>query len=83
VNNLIVVHSQSASSTEIEQAIHEALERRAQLEADRIQVRFDEGTVTLTGHVGTWKEKHAIIEAVNHAPGVQTIKDHLQVAAYI
>lgn len=83
VNNLIVVHPQSASSTEIEQAIHEALERRAQLEADRIQVRFDEGTVILTGHVGTWKEKHAIIEAVSHAPGVQTIKDHLQVAAYI
>ena len=83
VNNLIAVHPQAASPTEIEQAIHEALTRRAQLEAERIQVRLDEGTVTLSGHVGTWKEKLAIIEAVSHAPGIETIKDDMQVAAYL
>jgi osmotically-inducible protein OsmY len=39
--------------------------------------------VTLSGHVGTWKEKLAIIEAVSHAPGVETVQDNMQVAAYI
>lgn len=83
VNNLITVQPQPASSTAIEEAIREALERRAQLEADHIQIRFDNGTVTLIGHVGTWKEKLAIIDAVGHAPGVEMVKVDLQVAGDI
>jgi osmotically-inducible protein OsmY len=83
VNNLIRVRPQAVPSTAIERAVHEALERRAQLEADRINIHIDNGVVTLSGHVGTWKEKLAIIEAVSHAPGVETVKDEIQVAAYI
>lgn len=81
VNNLIVVHPQPASSTAIEEAIYEALARRAQIEADHIQISLDHhGTVTLIGEVGTWKEKLAIIDAVSHAPGVEMVKVDLQVA---
>ena len=83
VNNLIRVHPQAASSTAIEHAVHEALERRAQIEADRIHVHIANGVVTLSGYVGTWKEKLAIIEAVGHALGVETVHDKLQIAAYI
>jgi osmotically-inducible protein OsmY len=78
VNNLITVHPQP--STAIEEAIREALERRAQLEAEHIQIHFDNGTVTLIGNVGTWQEKLAIIDAVGHAPGVDMVKVDLQVA---
>jgi osmotically-inducible protein OsmY len=67
----------------IEEAIHEALERRAQIEADRLQISFDHGTATLIGEVGTWKEKLAIIDAVSHAPGVEMVKVDLQVAGDI
>jgi osmotically-inducible protein OsmY len=51
--------------------------------ANRIQVHTRDGTVTLTGHVGAWKEKLAIIDAVSHAPGVETVEDHLSIAPYV
>lgn len=64
---------------EVKRAIEEALERRAQHEAKRIDVRIEDGRVILTGHVRSWAEKEAILGAVRYAPGVQTVEDRLHI----
>jgi osmotically-inducible protein OsmY len=63
----------------IRRKIEEALERRAEREAERITVGVDDATVTLSGTVRSWPEKQAIMGAVGHAPGVHAVKDQLQI----
>lgn len=57
--------------------IEEALERRAEREAKRINVEVVDSTVTLSGAVRSWAEKRAILGAVSHAPGVRTVEESL------
>jgi osmotically-inducible protein OsmY len=57
--------------------IEEVLERRADRQAGRLWVKADDGEVTLTGAVGSWEEKKAILGAVSHAPGVTGVNDQL------
>jgi osmotically-inducible protein OsmY len=38
-----------------------------------------DGIITLTGHVRTWAEHHAVIGAALMARGVNDIRDELQV----
>lgn len=64
---------------EVRKKIEDALERRAEREAERIQVGVDDGTVTLTGRVRSWLEKDAVVGAVGHAPGVRSVSDKLRV----
>jgi osmotically-inducible protein OsmY len=65
---------------DVKKAIEEALERRAQHEAKRIEVQVEEGRVILRGHVRSWAEKEAVVGAVGHAPGVQTVEDRLHIS---
>jgi osmotically-inducible protein OsmY len=61
-------------------AIEDALERRAEREAKRIQVEVTgAGTVTLTGQVRSWAEKRATLAAARFAPGVRSVEDHLEI----
>lgn len=62
--------------------IEDALERRAEREANRIRVEVDEGEVTLSGPVNSWDEKKAILGIVSHAPGVTAVRDHLIMDLY-
>ena len=57
--------------------IEEALERRAEREAKRINVEVVDSTVTLSGAIRSWAEKRAILGAVSHAPGVRTVEENL------
>jgi osmotically-inducible protein OsmY len=57
--------------------IEEALERRAEREAKRINVEVVDSTVTLSGSVRSWAEKRAILGAVSHAPGVRAVDENL------
>jgi osmotically-inducible protein OsmY len=59
--------------------IEEALERRAEREAEQIGVTVDGGTVTLMGKVHSWLEKDAITGVIGHAPGVRTVNDKLRI----
>ncbi len=63
--------------------IEMVLERRAsheiEREAKRIRVSVTEGNVILTGKVGTFAEKRAILGALSHTPGIRTITDHLRI----
>ncbi len=63
--------------------IEDVLERRAGREAKRIEVRVNEGYVTLTGAVKSWDEKKAILGAVGHLSGVRMIHDHLFIDPFV
>lgn len=79
VSNKVVVATYSVSSESVKLAIEEALARRAEREAERIQVSVADGTVTLTGKVSNWHEKKAILGAAGHAVGVRSVEDHLSI----
>jgi osmotically-inducible protein OsmY len=66
----------------VRKMIEEALERRAQREAEQIGVTIDDGTVTLSGKVHSWLEKDAVVGIVGHAPGVQTVSDKLRISPW-
>jgi osmotically-inducible protein OsmY len=75
----IVVSPNEADPWVVRRAIEDALERQAEREAQRIDVDLHNGTLTLTGRVGSWRERRAIVGAAAHAPGVKRLEDHLSV----
>jgi osmotically-inducible protein OsmY len=77
----ITVTPPKASSLEVRRTIEEALERRAEREAKKIQVDVSDGTVTLTGSVQSWQEKEAVASAARYTPGVRTVNNQLLIAA--
>jgi len=79
VSNRIVVKALHVDPQRIREAIESALERRAEREAHRIRVDFEDGRVTLDGIVHSWAEKEAILGAVGHARGVRAVGDRLSI----
>lgn len=79
VNNRLTVMPVKADPARLRQSIEEALERRAEREAEKIHVSVENGTVTLEGRVRTWPEKKAVLGTVSHAPGVRQLRDRLSV----
>ncbi len=79
ITNLLVVNGPAVAPGELREAIEEALDRRAEREARRIDIDVHDGRVTLTGRVQTWAERQAILGTVAHAPGVRQVENHLQV----
>lgn len=77
VTNKIVVANVGAKAVEVRDMIEKALERRAEREAERIKVEVANGRVTLSGRVRSWAEKRAILGAVAHAPGVNSLEEDL------
>ncbi|MFN0123066.1 MAG: BON domain-containing protein [Blastocatellia bacterium] len=77
----IRVRAVEIKTEEVRQIIEEALERRADRLAGRIQVSLRDGEVGLSGHVRSFAERRAVIGAVSHAPGVRVVNDHLLVQA--
>jgi osmotically-inducible protein OsmY len=81
VTNLIALRSvRPASATEVEHKIKAALERNADVEAERICVTVRNGdTVMLEGNVHTWTERWLAERAAWAVPGVHSVEDHLRV----
>jgi osmotically-inducible protein OsmY len=79
VSNTIVVNVLPVAPAKVREEIEEALERRAEREAKRIQVSVHDGMVTLSGTVRTWPEKRAVIGAARFTPGVYAVEDHLRI----
>jgi osmotically-inducible protein OsmY len=83
LSNNLLVHFGSASTPKKEEdlklLIEEVLERRAEREAERIDVAIHDGTVVLAGRVNSWQEKQAVLGAVSHAQGVKEVRDHLHI----
>jgi osmotically-inducible protein OsmY len=81
VTNTMTVTPSKVSSLDVRTAIEEALERRAEREAKKIQVYVTEGTVRLTGTVQSWQEKEAVASAARFTPGVRSVDNQLRIAA--
>lgn len=82
VNNRLTVTRIKADPNDLRQSIEEALQRRTEREAQRIQVKVENGTVTLEGPVRSWLEKKAVLGTVSHAPGVREVRDRLVVSPW-
>jgi osmotically-inducible protein OsmY len=79
VMNRLAVTGIEISSEDLRIAIEDALERRAEREADRIKIAVHNGTVTLTGRAQSWAERKAIEGTVVGTKGVRHVENHLQV----
>jgi osmotically-inducible protein OsmY len=79
VSNNITLKS-AATPNEIKTKILEALKRSAAVDASHIKVEADEGSVTLTGKVGSWAERDEAVRATWAAPGVNTVEDLITVS---
>jgi osmotically-inducible protein OsmY len=78
LNNQILVVP-SVKPTEVRDAIQQAFERHARLDAGRIQVQAAAGKVTLRGSVHDWAERDEAERAAWSAPGVTAVEDELVV----
>jgi osmotically-inducible protein OsmY len=79
VMNRLTVNAPAVDAEDLRAAIENALERRAEREADRIRIAVDKGHVTLTGRVQSWAERQAIQGTVAGTRGVRQVENHLQV----
>ena len=82
VINLIRVKPPQVSATEVKSGIERALLRAAQVDADRIRVRTEDGHVTLSGTVRTWTEKEEVALAAWRAKGVTEVTNNIQIRPY-
>lgn len=64
----------------VKDVIKRALERSAEIEADRINILTDGGRIVLKGKVRSWAERKEVERAVWATPGVVDVKDELIIA---
>ncbi len=78
VSNLINVKPR-AHTADIQHRIKDALKRHADLEATKVAIAVNNGTVTLTGSVESFDEMDRVESAVWAAPGVTKVVDNLRI----
>jgi osmotically-inducible protein OsmY len=75
----LLVSGPELDSGAVQRDIEEALERRADRAARRIEVVVQDGIVTLTGRVHSPAEREAVLGAARFTHGVHEVEDHLRV----
>jgi osmotically-inducible protein OsmY len=78
INNLIV--AANVRPDDVHAKIRAALERHAEVEANRITVAVSGSKVTLGGKVNAWTEREAVERAAWSAPGVTEVEDRIELA---
>jgi osmotically-inducible protein OsmY len=79
VDDQIALERSTTTPADVRERIKLALERNARFESDDLSIASDDGTVTLSGTVGSWADHDAALAAAWAAPGVSTVEDHLLV----
>lgn len=82
VANKITIHKQPVNESQLRNEIEDALETRADREAERLRIEVHDGAVDLWGRVHSWQEKRAVLGSISHAPGVTQVRDHLRIDPY-
>ena len=73
--------SYDVDPVDVDLHVQEALARSALVRDDSdVQVAVKGGTITLTGHVHTWAEHDAVVNAASMALGVVDVDDELKVS---
>ena len=82
VINKITIAPACINAEELREEIENALERRADRQAERLRIEVRDGAVDLFGRVHSWQENRAVVGSISHAPGVSEIRDHLTIDPY-
>jgi osmotically-inducible protein OsmY len=80
VENRLVVECPHVAPSELQTSIRQALERHVSREAGRIDVEIKGDTVIVSGAVGSWAERRAVLGAAKGTFGVRRVDDHLHIA---
>lgn len=80
ISNTITIHP-VADVRDVAANIERAFERSAAIDAQRIRVEANDGTIVLTGIVHSLAELDAAERAAWAAPGVKNVDDHLVVVS--
>lgn len=80
VANQLTVQQGKVTPTALRTAIQDALERRADRDAAKIQIDIEGGHVTLHGNVHSWQEREAVVGAVTGTRGVENVVDRMRIA---
>jgi osmotically-inducible protein OsmY len=65
---------------DVKSKIEAALKRNAEIDAKKVIIETDDGSVTLSGLVRSWAEHDDILTAAWAAPGVTKVVDHLAIS---
>jgi osmotically-inducible protein OsmY len=78
VTNSIMVTT-TVKAADVKQKIEDAFKRHAMLDTNDIEVKVNHATVTLEGHVHTWREHEDAARAAWAAPGVANVENRLAI----
>jgi osmotically-inducible protein OsmY len=79
VTNQIAIEPPAVAAAELRGSIKQALARHVAREVERIAIDVQGDTVVLSGRVGSWTERQAVVGVAKGTPGVRRIDDQLQI----
>ena len=79
INGLAVVPSKSLSDESIAEDIMQDIELNSGVDVNKVDVRVENGVVTLSGVVPTWGMYFAVEDTARYTPGVVDVANRLEV----